>query len=77
MTRTSNQVTKVWTPPVVGVLDHFKCYKTKQLRTRFDPRQVVLTDQFNEERVNVVRNTNRLRAALMQVRPSPIRGLEP
>jgi hypothetical protein len=58
MTRTSNQVTKVWTPPVVGVLDHFKCYKTKQLGTRFDPRQVVLTDQFNTQRVNVVRPEN-------------------
>jgi hypothetical protein len=39
-------------PPV---LDHFKCYKTKQVGTTFDPRQVVLTDQFNTERVNVVR----------------------
>jgi hypothetical protein len=39
-------------PPV---LDHFKCYKTKQVGTRFDPRRVVLTDQFNTERVNVVR----------------------
>jgi uncharacterized repeat protein (TIGR01451 family) len=36
-------------------LDHFKCYKTKQIGTKFDPRQVVLTDQFNMERVNVVR----------------------
>jgi uncharacterized repeat protein (TIGR01451 family) len=36
-------------------LDHFKCYKTKQVGTKFDPRQVVLTDQFNTERVNVVR----------------------
>jgi uncharacterized repeat protein (TIGR01451 family) len=36
-------------------LDHFKCYKTKQVETKFDPRQVVLTDQFNTERVNVVR----------------------
>jgi len=41
-------------PPPTG-LDHFKCYKTKQLGTRFDPRQVVLTDQFNTERVRVVR----------------------
>ena len=55
MTRKSNQVTKVWTPPVVGVLDHFKCYKTKQRGTKFDPRQVVLADQFNTQRVNVVR----------------------
>jgi hypothetical protein len=55
MTRKSNQVTKVWTPPVVGVLDHFKCYKTKQPGTKFDPRQVVLADQFNTQRVNVVR----------------------
>jgi hypothetical protein len=38
-----------------AVLDHFKCYKTKQVGTRFDPRQVILTDQFNTERVNVVR----------------------
>jgi uncharacterized repeat protein (TIGR01451 family) len=36
-------------------LDHFKCYKTRQLGTKFDPRQVVLTDQFNMQRVNVVR----------------------
>jgi hypothetical protein len=36
-------------------LDHFKCYKTKQVGTKFDPRQVVLTDQFTTERVNVVR----------------------
>lgn len=36
-------------------LDHFKCYKTKQPGTRFDPRQVVLADQFNTQRVNVVR----------------------
>jgi uncharacterized repeat protein (TIGR01451 family) len=36
-------------------LDHFKCYKTKQVGTKFDPRQVVLTDQFITERVNVVR----------------------
>jgi uncharacterized repeat protein (TIGR01451 family) len=36
-------------------LDHFKCYKTKQLGAKFDPRRVVLTDQFNTERVNVVR----------------------
>jgi hypothetical protein len=36
-------------------LDHFKCYKTRQVGTKFDPRQVVLTDQFNTERVNVVR----------------------
>jgi hypothetical protein len=41
-------------PPPTG-LDHFKCYKTKQLGTRFDPRRVILTDQFNQERVNVVR----------------------
>ena len=41
-------------PPPTG-LDHFKCYKTRQLGTRFDPRRVILTDQFNEERVNVVR----------------------
>jgi len=39
----------------VAVLDHFKCYETKQLGTRFDPRQVTLTDQFNTERVNVLR----------------------
>jgi hypothetical protein len=55
MTRKSNQVTKVWTPPTVSVLDHFKCYKTKQPGTKFDPRQVVLADQFNTQRVNVVR----------------------
>jgi uncharacterized repeat protein (TIGR01451 family) len=36
-------------------LDHFKCYKTEQVGTKFDPRQVVLTDQFNTERVNVFR----------------------
>jgi hypothetical protein len=36
-------------------LDHFKCYTTRQLGTKFDPRQVLLTDQFNTERVNVVR----------------------
>jgi hypothetical protein len=36
-------------------LDHFKCYETKQLGTKFDPRQVVLTDQFKTERVTVVR----------------------
>jgi hypothetical protein len=36
-------------------LDNFKCYKAKQLGTRFDPRRVILTDQFNTERVNVVR----------------------
>jgi uncharacterized repeat protein (TIGR01451 family) len=36
-------------------LDHFKCYKTRQVGTKFDPRQVVLTDQFNTERVNVLR----------------------
>jgi uncharacterized repeat protein (TIGR01451 family) len=36
-------------------LDHFKCYETKQVGTKFDPRQVVLTDEFNTERVNVVR----------------------
>jgi hypothetical protein len=36
-------------------LDHFKCYKTKQVGAKFDPRRVVLTDQFNTERVNVVR----------------------
>jgi hypothetical protein len=41
-------------PPPTG-LDHFKCYKTKQLGTRFDPRRVILTDQFSKERVNVVR----------------------
>jgi uncharacterized repeat protein (TIGR01451 family) len=41
-------------PPPTG-LDHFKCYKTKQIGDPFDPRQVVLTDQFNTERVNVVR----------------------
>jgi uncharacterized repeat protein (TIGR01451 family) len=40
---------------VPSELDHFKCYKTKQVGTKFDPRQVVLTDQFNTERVNVVR----------------------
>jgi hypothetical protein len=55
MTRKSNQVTKIWTPPTVSALDHFKCYKTKQRGTRFDPRQVVLADQFNTQRVNVVR----------------------
>jgi Bacterial Ig-like domain (group 1) len=54
-TRKSNQVTKTWTPVTVPRLDHFKCYKTKQVGTTFDPRQVVLTDQFNTERVNVVR----------------------
>jgi uncharacterized repeat protein (TIGR01451 family) len=37
------------------MLDHFKCYKTKQVGDRFDPRRVILTDQFNTERVNVVR----------------------
>jgi uncharacterized repeat protein (TIGR01451 family) len=36
-------------------LDHFKCYKTRQVGTKFDPRQVLLTDQFTTERVNVVR----------------------
>jgi hypothetical protein len=36
-------------------LDHFKSYKTKQVGAKFDPRRVVLTDQFNTERVNVVR----------------------
>jgi uncharacterized repeat protein (TIGR01451 family) len=41
-------------PPPTG-LDHFKCYKTKQLGTKFDPRRVILTDQFNTERVKVVR----------------------
>ena len=41
-------------PPPTS-LDHFKCYKTKQVGARFDPRQVVLADQFNTERVNVVR----------------------
>jgi hypothetical protein len=36
-------------------LDHFKCYKSRQVGTKFDPRQVVLGDQFTTERVNVVR----------------------
>jgi hypothetical protein len=38
-----------------SLLDHFKCYETRQVGTKFDPRQVILTDQFNEERVTVVR----------------------
>jgi hypothetical protein len=41
-------------PPPTS-LDHFKCYTTRQLGTKFDSRQVILTDQFNTERVNVVR----------------------
>jgi hypothetical protein len=41
-------------PPAEG-LDHFKCYEAKQLGTKFDPRRVLLTDQFNTERVNVVK----------------------
>jgi len=48
------QVAEVPGPTPTG-LDHFKCYETKQLGTRFDPRQVTLTDQFNTERVNVLR----------------------
>jgi uncharacterized repeat protein (TIGR01451 family) len=36
-------------------LDHFKCYTSKQVERKFDPLQVILTDQFNEERVKVVR----------------------
>jgi hypothetical protein len=47
------ETTTVDEPP--PSLDDFKCYTTRQLGTRFDPRQVVLTDQFNTERVNVVR----------------------
>jgi hypothetical protein len=41
-------------PPPTNA-DHFKCYTTRQLGTRFNSRQVVLSDQFNTERVNVVR----------------------
>jgi hypothetical protein len=35
--------------------DHFKCYKAKNVGDRFDPRRVLLTDEFNTERVKVVR----------------------
>jgi hypothetical protein len=49
------ETTTVEEPPPPPVLDDFKCYETRQLGTRFDPRQVVLTDQFHTQRVNVVR----------------------
>jgi hypothetical protein len=48
----SDFLTPFEAPPA---LDHFKCYETKQLGVKFDPRQVILTDQFNTERVTVVR----------------------
>ena len=40
-------------PP--STLDHFKCYQAKQVGARFDPREVVLTDQFTTERIKVIR----------------------
>ena len=52
---TNNSATAVTTISLPPELDHFKCYKTKQIGDRFDPRHVVLTDQFNTQRVNVVR----------------------
>jgi uncharacterized repeat protein (TIGR01451 family) len=51
----NNSATAETTISLPTELDHFKCYKTRQVGTKFDRRQVVLTDQFNTERVNVVR----------------------
>jgi uncharacterized repeat protein (TIGR01451 family) len=51
----SNNAATAETAISVPVLDHFKCYQTKQMHPKFDPRDVVLTDQFNTERVNVSR----------------------
>jgi hypothetical protein len=36
-------------------LDHFKCYRAKESGTKFEPREVTLTDQFGTERVKVIR----------------------
>ena len=51
----NNSATAETTISLPTALDHFKCYKTRQVGTKFDPRRVVLTDQFTTERVNVVR----------------------
>lgn len=40
--------------PAARQAAHFKCYKTRQVGAQFDPRHVLLTDQFATERVNVV-----------------------
>jgi hypothetical protein len=53
-TRTSNQVTKTWTVRPAIAHDHFKCYRAKNDGDRFDPRDVILTDEFNTQRVNVL-----------------------
>lgn len=38
-----------------AALDHFKCYRAKQTGAKFESRKVILTDQFNTERVKVLK----------------------